>query len=111
MICHFPEKNVSYVNISNEGINFDIERQANESVRWIVHFTAYPWPEVIWYKSGEALTNDMQSKFTVKKDQKMTLLEIRNVSAAESGVYELVIKTSTSQDSRNFTLRVRGMEL
>ena len=76
----------------------------------MVNFNAYPQPEIIWFKVGEpdALIDGMVPKFKLTNTYKKTTLEINNISGEESGWYKLVIKASEAQDSRQFTLKVRG---
>ena len=103
-------EDVSYVNISDSGIKPILEAAANETVKWVVNYEAYPKPKIIWSKDSREITNS-NSKYSIKVELKKTVLEIKDVGLADSGQYLLSIQTTKKEDSRNFTLRVIGIFL
>lgn len=111
----YTEEGVSYVNISNAGLEFDIETEANNSIKWVVSFEAHPLPEIFWFKmdhdhdEGETIELiTIPSKFLVKNEANTATLQILNVTGADSGNYKLLVKTSKARDARTFILKVKG---
>ncbi len=102
-------EDVSYVNISDIGLQSILEAPANETIKWVVNYEAYPKPQITWSKdTRENIIPNTMSKYSVKVELKRTVLEIKEVGLADSGQYLLTINTTKEEGSRNFTLRVIG---
>lgn len=100
---------MSYVNISDIGLQSILEAPANETIKWVVNYEAYPKPQITWSKdTRENIIPNTMSKYSVKVELKRTVLEIKEVGLADSGQYLLTINTTKEEGSRNFTLRIIG---
>ena len=108
------DTNDAYVNILEAPTTGDdspsFEVYGNETVKWIVRFEAYPTPQVIWSRGKDAAVIKKNAKYQITTETRQTVLEITNVELADSGVYRLAISNGneTQQQTRNFTLLVRG---
>ncbi|KAI9559738.1 hypothetical protein GHT06_013743 [Daphnia sinensis] len=100
-------EDVSYVNISDIGLQSYLEQPANETIKWVVFYEAYPKPQIIWSKgSRENVIRNTTSKYVIKDELRRTVLEIKEIGLTDSGQYLLTVHTNKVQDTRNFTLRV-----
>jgi len=100
---------VSYVNISAFGLQSYLEQPANQTIKWVVFYEAYPKPTITWSKgSRENAIRNTPSKYVIKDELKRTVLEIKEIGLADSGQYLLTVHTGKVEDTRNFTLRVTG---
>lgn len=100
-------EDVSYVNISDIGLQSYLEQPANETIKWVVFYEAYPKPQIIWSKgSRENVIRNTTSKYVIKDELRRTVLEIKEIGLADSGQYLLTVHTNKVQDTRSFTLRV-----
>lgn len=100
---------MSYVNISDFGLQSNLEQPANETIKWVVFYEAYPKPQITWSKgSRENIIRNTSSKYVIKDELKRTVLEIKEIGLADSGQYLLTVRTNRVEDTRNFTLRVKG---
>ncbi|XP_057365386.1 vascular endothelial growth factor receptor 1-like isoform X1 [Daphnia carinata] len=100
-------EDVSYVNISDIGLQSYLEQPANETIKWVVFYEAYPKPQIIWSKgSRENIIRNTTSKYVIKDELRRTVLEIKEIGLADSGQYLLTVHTNKVHDTRSFTLRV-----
>lgn len=100
------------MNISNSGVQTYVEferKAANETMKWVVAYSAYPDPKVIWSKDNREHIITNNAKFFIKTEQKRTTLEIKDAELEDSGEYFLTIKVKNAESTRNFTLRVLGI--
>ncbi|XP_046651440.1 vascular endothelial growth factor receptor kdr-like isoform X2 [Daphnia pulicaria] len=101
-------EDVSYVNISDFGLQSNLEQPANQTIKWVVFYEAYPKPQITWSKgSRENIIRNTSSKYVIKDELKRTVLEIKEIGLADSGQYLLTVRTNRVEDTRNFTLRVK----
>ncbi len=110
---HFvqPGEDVSYVNISDIGLQSNLEQPANQTIKWVVFYEAYPKPQIIWSKGNrENVIRNTTSKYVIKDELKRTVLEIKEIGLTDSGQYLLTVHTNKVEDTRNFTLRVTGIK-
>ena len=102
---------VAYVNISNVGLQSFLDQPANQTIKWVVNYEAFPSPTITWSKGRrENIIRNNTFKYVMKMEQKRTVLEIKETELSDSGQYFLTISAGGEEDFRNFTLRVRGDE-
>ncbi|CAK1544365.1 unnamed protein product [Leptosia nina] len=65
----------------------------------------YPKPTVVWKHKGEVIEADTRHKFLHEDDENMSLV-IKNVTAADSGVYEVTASNDLGDDTTTFNLVV-----
>lgn len=100
---------MAYVNISNVGLQSFLEQPANQTIKWVVNFEAFPNPTVSWSKGRrDNIIRNTTFKYIIKVEPKRTVLEIKETELSDSGQYFLTISAGGEEDARNFTLRVRG---
>ncbi|XP_009306067.1 vascular endothelial growth factor receptor 3 isoform X1 [Danio rerio] len=79
-------------------------KEGQKSVRLSVKVSAYPSPEIQWYKNGKLISSKNSSRFKVQQHS----LQIRDVCKQDAGEYMLVLKNSPAalEKRLNFTLIV-----
>ncbi|XP_022117643.2 obscurin isoform X5 [Pieris rapae] len=65
----------------------------------------YPKPTVVWKHKGDVVEADARHKFLHEDDENMSLV-IKNVTSADSGVYEVTASNDLGDDTTTFNLVV-----
>ncbi|XP_045524044.1 obscurin isoform X5 [Pieris brassicae] len=65
----------------------------------------YPKPTVVWKHKGDVIEADTRHKFLHEDDENMSLV-IKNVTSADSGVYEVTASNDLGDDTTTFNLVV-----
>ncbi|XP_047520184.1 obscurin isoform X6 [Pieris napi] len=65
----------------------------------------YPKPTVVWKHKGDVVEADARHKFLHEDDENMSLV-IKNVTSADSGVYEVTASNDLGDDTTSFNLVV-----
>ncbi|XP_011151926.1 vascular endothelial growth factor receptor kdr-like isoform X1 [Harpegnathos saltator] len=105
---HDPQ--VRYVNITTQHGNTSYQAEKGGDIQWVVYVYGYPKPVIQWFNPrGDEIIN--YNKYSVIIDSTSTVLRIKRLQVADTGIYTVVAKNNYTMKQINFTLEVMAKPL
>ncbi|KAJ8954582.1 hypothetical protein NQ318_003113 [Aromia moschata] len=83
--------------------------EEGETVRFQCAIAGHPEPWVVWEKDGKVITSS--ARLTISEKEDLRILEIRDVTPSDSGVYKIILENDVGRVEASAKLDVVGHRL